>query len=122
VVEDAADGIFISDAHPTYLDVNEAGARMLGMTREQVIGKCITDVVIDTGEGMSTETLSHIFEPFFTTKTGGEGSGLGLAVVHGIVKAHDGAIAVEARSARARPSKSICRPCELPRSVLLICL
>lgn len=51
--------------------------------------------ISDTGHGMGPDTLEHIFEPYFTTKKTGEGSGLGLSVVHGIIMGHGGAITVD---------------------------
>jgi PAS domain S-box-containing protein len=56
-------------------------------------GEYVRITVQDTGIGMSPETVDRIFEPFFTTK-GIEGTGLGLSVVHGLVKDHGGAITI----------------------------
>jgi PAS domain S-box-containing protein len=58
-------------------------------------GKYLRLSVSDTGQGIQDDILDKIFDPYFTTKKFGEGTGMGLAITHGIIKSHGGTIAVE---------------------------
>jgi two-component system NtrC family sensor kinase len=71
----------------------QGGGKLTIRTRMLTEGEVELSVQ-DTGEGIAPENLSKIFDPFFTTKAEGKGVGLGLAVLYGIVKAHEGEVEV----------------------------
>ena len=82
------------------LDTVEVSQELAARHPDLRVGEYERITVADTGEGMDPATLARIFEPFFTTRKVGEGTGLGLSVVHGIVRRFRGDIIV--RSERGR--------------------
>jgi two-component system NtrC family sensor kinase len=73
------------------------GGQLTIRTRLLPDGENVELCVHDTGEGIAPENLPKIFDPFFTTKAEGKGVGLGLAVLYGIVQAHDGEVEVKSK-------------------------
>jgi len=74
-------------------DAMPRGGTLQVTTRSQ--GTQVILVVADTGHGIPAEILSRVTEPFFTTKPPGRGTGLGLAMVYGMMKAHDGSLDIQ---------------------------
>ena len=74
-------------------------------------GSYVSLIVRDTGHGLSPAVMEHIFEPFFTNKPLGEGTGLGLTLVHHIITHHEGTITVA-----SAPQQGTTFTCYLPRS------
>ena len=81
-------------------DISYAPKKNTGGGPDLPPGKYVRLVVRDTGHGMSPKVIKKIFDPYFTTKGYGKGTGLGLAVVHGILQSHGAGIKVRSKQGR----------------------
>lgn len=88
---DAIDGVGSINISSEVVDASQLPRELFTVTADHYIKLTFND----TGCGMSQETLEHLFEPFFTTKAQGEGTGLGMATVYGIVQQNQGHIDVK---------------------------
>ena len=75
----------------------EGGRIVITTSREEHVDLPILLRIRDTGVGMSAETISRVFEPFFTTKPRGQGTGLGLATVYGVVSRAGGSVTIDSQ-------------------------
>ncbi len=81
-------------------EVVEVGSEMQAQHPDLGLGRYVRIGLQDTGPGMTAELQRRIFEPFFTTKPPGEGTGLGLSVVHGIMQQHGGVVTLYSQVGR----------------------
>jgi signal transduction histidine kinase/ActR/RegA family two-component response regulator len=90
----------------------DAAGLVCASCRTRIAGEFVQLAVSDTGPGIPPDVLKRIFEPFYSTKAAGKGSGMGLAVVHGIVHEHGGHVVVDTFTAQGTTFRILLPPAD----------